>query len=82
MKKDQTTVLIIIPVWQQFYSVRKHFITALRGRFFHCISKPAAGSGMDGFRKTLKNEGVSELAATLITNSRGSGQVYNYQLGE
>ena len=34
---------------------------------------------MEGFRKALEGEGVSKLAATLITNSRRSGSISNYQ---
>ena len=38
---------------------------------------PATVGGMEGFRKALEGEGVSKLAATLITNSR-SGSISNY----
>ena len=34
---------------------------------------------MEGFRIALKSEGVSKLAATLISNSRRSGSISNYQ---
>ena len=37
----------------------------------------ATVGGMEGFRKALEGEGVSKLAATLITNSR-SGSISNY----
>ena len=39
--------------------------------------QPATVGGIEGFRKTLEGEGVSKLAATLITNSR-SGSISNY----
>ena len=41
--------------------------------------QPATVGGMEGFRKALEGEGVSKLAATLITNSRRSGSISNYQ---
>ena len=40
---------------------------------------PATVGGMEGFRKALEGEGVSKLAAILITNSRRSGSIFNYQ---
>ena len=36
--------------------------------------QPATVGGIEGFRKSLEGEGVSKLAAMLITNSRGQGQ--------
>ena len=41
--------------------------------------KKATVGGMEGFRKALEGERVSKLAATLITNSRRSGSISNYQ---
>ena len=41
--------------------------------------QPATVGVMEGFRKALKGEGVSKLAATFITNSRRSGSISNYQ---
>ena len=41
--------------------------------------QPATVGGMKGFRKALEGEEVSKLAATLITNSRRSGSISNYQ---
>ena len=41
--------------------------------------QPATVGGIEGFRKTLEGEGVSKLAATLITNSRRSESISNYQ---
>ena len=42
--------------------------------------QPARAGGMEGFRKALEGEGVSKSAATLITNSRRSRSISNYQL--
>ena len=39
--------------------------------------QPATVGGMEDFSKALEGEGVSKLAATLITNSR-SGSISNY----
>ena len=41
--------------------------------------QPATVGGMEDFSKALEGEGVSKLAATLITNSRRSGSIFNYQ---
>ena len=41
--------------------------------------QPATVGGMEDFRKALEDEGVSKLAVTLITNSRRSGSISNYQ---
>ena len=41
--------------------------------------QPATVGGIEGFRKTLEGEGVSKHAATLITNSRRSRSISNYQ---
>ena len=47
--------------------------TAFAGR------QPVTVGSIEGFRKSLEGEGVSKLAATLITNSRRSRSIYNYQ---
>ena len=41
--------------------------------------QPATVGGMEDFSKALEGEGVSKLAATLITNSRRSESISNYQ---
>ena len=41
--------------------------------------QPTTVGGMEGFRKASEGEGISKLAATLITNSRRSGSISNYQ---
>ena len=41
--------------------------------------QPATVRGMEGFKRALEGQGVSKLAATLITNSRRSGSISNYQ---
>ena len=41
--------------------------------------QPTTVGGMEGFKKVLEDGRVSEVAATLITNSRRSGLISNYQ---
>ena len=41
--------------------------------------QPATVRGMEGFKRALEGQGVSKLTATLITNSRRSGSMSNYQ---
>ena len=41
--------------------------------------QPATVGGMEAFRKALEGERVSKRAATLMTNSRRSGSISNYQ---
>ena len=42
--------------------------------------QPTTVGSMEGSKKDLEGERVSKLAATLITNSRSSGSISNYQL--
>ena len=57
-----------------------HIVTRSSGaKALFAGRKPATVGGMEGFRKTLEGEGVSKLTATLITNSRRSGSISNYQ---
>ena len=41
--------------------------------------QPATVGGMEDLSKALEGEGVSKLAATLITNPRRSESISNYQ---
>ena len=41
--------------------------------------QPATVGGMEDLSKALEGEGVSKLAATIITNSRRSESISNYQ---
>ena len=41
--------------------------------------QPTTLGGMEGFSKALESEEISKLAATLISNSRRSGSISNYQ---
>ena len=54
-----------------------HIVTRLSG--VKARRQPDTVGGMEGFRKPLEGEGVSKLAATVITNPRRPGSISNYQ---
>ena len=57
-----------------------HTVTRSSGAKAPFAGRQAATvGGMEGFRKALEGEGVSKLSAPLITNSRRSGSLSNYQ---
>ena len=60
-----------------------HIVTRTLGVEAPFVGRQPTVGGMEGFRKVfrenLESEGVSKLAATLITNSRRSGLISNYQ---
>ena len=60
-----------------------HIATRTLGVELPFVGKQPTVGSMEGFRKVfrkaLESEGVSKLAATLITNSRSSGLISNYQ---
>ena len=43
-------------------------------------TRKAKVGGLDGFRKTLATEGLSEQATSLITSSRRKGSISSYEL--
>ena len=94
VRKDQSLLLIVTPTWQtqpwyaallamsvQHYSTQsEHTVTRSSGAKAPFAGRqPATIGGMESFKKVLEGEGVSKLAATLITNSRRSGSISNYQ---
>ena len=57
-----------------------HIVTRPSGAKVPFVGRqPTALGGMEGFRKALESEMVSKLAATLMSNSRRSGLISNYQ---
>ena len=58
-----------------------HTVTRSSGAKAPFLGRQSATvGGMEGLREALEGEGVSKLAATLITNSRRSRSISNYQL--